>query len=106
MGTSPRAAAIRRHHHSAEYQRARKLCFMMFGNTCHLCGHGGAGVTDHLRPVALYPFQPITPWGMRPSHGRGYPCNQCPQHNGKPRMCNELKGIRAGNAVLKSSQEW
>jgi hypothetical protein len=106
MQALTRERAIWLHHHSAEYQRARLIMFQMFGRTCHLCGHGGAGVADHLKSVALFPFQPISALGMRPAHGRGYPCNECPPHNGKPRRCNEIKGIKAGNRELKNSQEW
>lgn len=96
----------RRHRDSYEYRQARKKMFAIFGYTCHICGHDGAGEADHLEAVALNPGQPISPLRMRPSHGSNYPCPICKGRNGQPRACNQERGVQPMPEPLNTSQEW
>lgn len=74
--------------------------FEMYGRTCYLCGHDGAGEADHLIPLAIDPDQPVDPHGMRPSHGSNAPCPICGQ------ACNQVRGIKPPTEPLRTSQDW
>lgn len=65
-----------------------------YGDTCHLCGHPGAGEADHLDPTSLNPDQPVDPERMRPAHGSNAPClhPDCVKLKRKPRCCNQERG--------------
>lgn len=107
--------AANRHRRSTEYRRARVVMFALYGDTCHLCGHRGARTADHLTPIKIAPDQPVSPLTMRPAHGRGSPCRECPSDNPKGRHCNESRGAREatkprregeGQGALRTSRSW
>lgn len=80
--------------------------FMIYGTTCHLCGHAGAYEADHLDPIALDPDQAPDPHRMRPSHGTTAPCPECVGASGEPRKCNQERGARMLPGPLVTSQDW
>jgi hypothetical protein len=78
-----------------------------WGYTCHLCGHEGAGEADHLDALALHPDQPVDWTRLRPAHGSNYPCLVCPPtHEGKPRCCNQERGIKPLHSTFKPAHDW
>jgi hypothetical protein len=74
--------------------------FAIFGDVCHLCGHGGAREADHLTPLSLDPDQPIDPYAMRPAHGGNGRCPTC------QRACNAERGNGEITKHLRTSQDW
>jgi hypothetical protein len=70
---------------------------------CHICGHPGAGVPDHLVPVTERPDLALKAENMKAAHGyrRSAPgfgaCPVCTaaaeKRGGKPVYCNELRGM-------------
>jgi predicted RNA-binding Zn-ribbon protein involved in translation (DUF1610 family) len=76
-------------------QRARQLAE---SDVCHLCGHPGADVIDHLQPVARG-GDPHDPDNQAPAHG----VNRCPTCG---RNCNGEKGAKAQASALKTSRDW
>jgi hypothetical protein len=69
----------------ARWREARAACFAMWGSTCHLCGHPGAGEADHIvftDDPALY----FNPEILRPAHGHRSRCPVCKL------ACNQRKG--------------
>jgi hypothetical protein len=82
------------HRVGRRYRHAKAVMHAMFGDTCHICGHAGAGEADHLIPISLVPDQPLDPEAMRPAHGSNYPCVDptCMARKGKPRSCNQERG--------------
>lgn len=75
--------------------------FAIYGDTCHLCGHHGAGEADHLTPISIDADQPIDPHLMRPAHGVNARCPVC------GRACNTERGNRAiTHPPLRTSQDW
>lgn len=81
-----------------EYRRKRAR-FLAESDVCHLCGHAGADVVDHDRPVARG-ADPKDMDNWRPAHG----VNRCPTCG---RNCNGEKGARARSTVgLKTSRDW
>lgn len=81
--------------------------FAIFGDTCHLCGHGGARQADHLIAVSVDPGQPIDPYDMRPAHGGGDPRrgldNPCPTCG---RRCNQERGNKPVDSVFTPALDW
>lgn len=77
-----------------------------YGYTCHLCGHEGAGESDHLTPLSLDPDQPVDASLWRPAHGSSYPCTHptCVARKGKPRSCNQERG--GAKAMAKREREY
>lgn len=74
--------------------------FAIYGDTCHLCGHYGAGEADHLVPISIDADQPIDPHAMRPAHGANAPCPVC------GRLCNSERGNGPVSMPLRTSQDW
>lgn len=74
--------------------------FAIYGHTCHLCGHGGAGEADHLVPISLDADQPIDPHAMRPAHGANAPCRVC------RRKCNTERGSRSVQTFYRPALDW
>ncbi len=74
--------------------------FALYGHTCHLCGHGGAGEADHLVPISLDVDQPIDPHAMRPAHGANSPCPTC------GRKCNTERGTKAVQTFYRPVLDW
>ncbi|WP_430783910.1 hypothetical protein [Actinoplanes sp. G11-F43] len=78
--------------------------FAIHGDICHLCGHRGATVADHLKPKRTHPHLIDDPNNMRPAHGvknqrgpGGIPfdarCQTC-LREGKPGTCNGSRGAK------------
>lgn len=89
-----------RHRAGRPWQRARRQMFAIYGTTCHLCGHDGAGEADHLMPISVDPDQPLDPHTMRPAHGANSRCPTC------GRACNTERGNRPITRPLRTSQDW
>jgi hypothetical protein len=70
-----------------------RLVIATYGNTCWLCGHGGARQVDHVIATA---DQPALTWKMencRPAHGApGNACATCSRDCGQAVYCNQLRG--------------
>lgn len=98
--------AVRHHKHRGgrPNARAKRKMHELYGYVCHLCGHDGAGESDHLIPVSVWPDQPVTAELRRPAHGANYPCPTC------GRMCNTERGAKPFSAIadrrLKTSRAW
>lgn len=91
------------HRGGRPYTRAKQRMHEIYGYTCHLCGHPGAGESDHLIPLAVWPDQPLDPELMRPAHGSNYPCPVC------GRRCNQERGTTPLGQVappLTTSRSW
>ncbi|MFJ5804857.1 HNH endonuclease [Streptomyces sp. NPDC093093] len=79
--------------------RKKRARFLAESDVCHLCGHAGADVVDHVHPVARG-ADPKDTSNWRPAHG----VKRCPTCG---RNCNGEKGARARSAVgLKTSRDW
>lgn len=91
-----------KHRGGRTFTRVKKQMHELYGYTCHLCGHSGAGEADHLTPLSVWPDQPVAAELMRPAHGGNYPCPTC------GRKCNSERGAKPLNALalLKTSQSW
>ncbi len=89
-----------RHRVGRPYRRARAQMFAIYGHTCHLCGHGGAGEADHLTPISADADQPIDPHAMRPAHGANSPCPTC------GRKCNTERGARSVRMFYRPALDW
>ncbi|MFE2323596.1 HNH endonuclease [Streptomyces sp. NPDC059385] len=76
-------------------QRARLLAE---SDVCHLCGHPGADVVDHLTPVSRG-GDPLDPDNQAPAHG----INRCATCG---RNCNGEKGANAQVNSLRTSRDW
>lgn len=106
--TTPRSTGSTTARHSKHrggrpQRRAKQRMHDMYGYTCHLCGHHGAGESDHLIPLAVWPDQPVDPTLWRPAHGTHYPCPVC------GRRCNQQRGTKALGQVappLNTSRSW
>jgi hypothetical protein len=65
----------------------KKLIIATYGDTCWICGHGGARQGDHVIPVTERPDLAWDIRNCRPAHGApGNKCPTCLQN------CNQLKG--------------
>lgn len=69
------------------YRAWRVRVHEMWGDTCHLCGHGKAHTSDHLIPLSKWGNQPYDPRLSRPAHG----VEGCPTCKVK---CNSSRGNR------------
>lgn len=88
-----------RHRTGYAYRKARAYMFATYGDTCHLCGHGGATDADHLIPISVDDEQPIDPHMMRPAHGvRG--CVVCGAR------CNQVRGNRPNRQAYRPTIQW
>jgi hypothetical protein len=67
----------------------RQVVFRVYGDRCHLCGHGGARQVDHLIPVSVRPDLGWELSNLRPVHGAPY--NYCPVCR---RACNQSRSNR------------
>lgn len=95
-----------RHRTGGPYRKARRLMFAIYGHACHLCGHGGAGEADHLVPISTDTTQPVDPHLMRPAHGSNYPCRVCKTSTGRPRCCNQERGVGPIKAMFTPAITW
>ena len=89
--------------HGAEgavYRRIGAFIVSRDRGTCHICGHPGAKVPDHLVPVAERPDLALSAANMKAAHGYlkngGGECETCSAaaaaRGGKPVYCNEVRG--------------
>lgn len=79
------------------YRKARAR-FLAESDVCHLCGHPGADVVDHVTPVAAG-ADPRDEDNWAPAHGiKG--CTTC------GRNCNGDKGASTNAPRLKTSRDW
>lgn len=92
-----------KHRSGRPARRAKTRMHELYGYVCHICGHPGAGESDHLIPLKDWPDQPVDPELWRPAHGTHYPCPVC------GRRCNQERGAKPLGAVLpslKTSRSW
>ncbi|WP_328620714.1 HNH endonuclease [Streptomyces sp. NBC_00354] len=76
-------------------QRARLLAE---SDVCHICGHAGADVIDHLTPVSRG-GDPLDPDNQAPAHG----VKRCPTCG---RNCNGERSNKPLTSGLKTSRDW
>jgi 5-methylcytosine-specific restriction endonuclease McrA len=76
----------------ARFRRARRA-FLAANRTCWICGHVGADTIDHVVPRSVRRTS-LDYANWRPAHGvRG--CDHCVPHaDGRPRRCNQERGIK------------
>lgn len=84
------------------YRRIAAFIVKRDRGVCHICGHSGAGVPDHLVPVAERPDLALAASNMKAAHGYlkngGGECDVCTaaarrlNADAKPVYCNELRG--------------
>jgi hypothetical protein len=72
----------------------RQVVFATFGDTCHLCGHGGARQVDHVVSVLEAPSLAWELSNCRPAHGTKNRCPIC------GRCCNQSRVSGAKRPVL------
>ena len=77
------------------YSRFAAAALSYWGDTCHICGCGGARSIDHLNPVSAGgPEYSLD--NVRPAHGwkknLDNPCARCSDAAGRPIRCNQIKG--------------
>lgn len=87
-------------HHSYRARQAKRRMFHLYGRTCHLCGHGGAGEADLIIPRAKAPYQIISPHIYRPAHGSNSRCPTC------DRCCNQERGTKPVGEVWRPKLAW
>ncbi|MFF7180150.1 HNH endonuclease [Streptomyces sp. NPDC008121] len=79
------------------YRKARAR-FLAEQDVCHICGHAGADVIDHITPVSKAPHLARDQDNWAPAHG----VNGCPTCG---RKCNGEKGDRAAPRLI-TSRDW
>ncbi|MER6198012.1 HNH endonuclease [Streptomyces sp. NPDC001586] len=88
----------KRHDLTAYAYRQQRARLLAESDVCHLCGHAGADVVDHLTPVSRG-GDPLDPENQAPAHG----INRCPTCG---RNCNGERGNRPLTSGLKTSRDW
>jgi 5-methylcytosine-specific restriction endonuclease McrA len=78
--------------------RKRRAAFLAESDVCHICGHPGADVVDHVIPVASG-ADPRDTDNWAPAHG----VKRCPTCG---RSCNGEKGANTQVTGLKTSRDW
>ena len=74
----------------------RQLVFATYGDTCWLCGHGGARQVDHIESVTEHPELVFSLKNCRPAHGApGNRCRTCGQN------CNQLRGAMSAERARR-----
>jgi hypothetical protein len=92
-----------RDRHGAEGPAWRRIAAYVVardGGRCHICGHGGAGVPDHLVPVTEQPGLALRAANLKAAHGylkrRDGSCPVCSAasiaRGGGKVYCNEIRG--------------
>lgn len=79
------------------YRKSRAL-FLADHDVCHICGHPGANVIDHVIPVAAG-AHPRDQDNWAPAHG----ITKCPTCG---RNCNGEKGATPSASRLNTSRDW
>lgn len=85
---------------SAQQARARRV-LERHGTVCHLCGHPGADVADHV--VALSAGGPDTEANLRPAHQA--PCPTCHRRCHQAKTQREARAGRYDRAPRKRAPE-
>ncbi len=80
---------------------------------CHICGHPGATQVDHTpsrKELLRLGLDPNNPRYLRPAHGgKSGGCPYCPTVDGRPRRCNQRKGVgpvKPPPPALITSRPW
>lgn len=84
--------------HRARLVRAET--FERYGTTCWICGHEGAGESDHVVPASVGADLTLAVGNRRPAHGSSSRCPTC------GRACNQERGVKASSSVFVPSSEW
>lgn len=83
-----------RHPEGARWNTFKQLVFRTYGDTCHICRHGGSKQVDHLEPVTENPERAWELRNCRPAHGSPRnPCPVCSAAAGRKIHCNQLRGM-------------
>lgn len=81
-----------------KWSRFARLVFATYGDSCIVCGHGGARTVDHLESLTEHPELTWVLSNCRPIHAKPYnPCPTC--HMG----CN---GIKGGYSLERARRIW
>jgi len=81
-------------------RRVREQTFEEYGDICHICGHAGAGESDHVETLSSRPGQLLTVSGRRPAHGTSARCPTC------RRACNQERGASSMSKVFVPKGAW
>jgi hypothetical protein len=91
--------ATERNRHGAEGAVWHRIVTFVTGRDhgiCHICGHAGAKIADHVIPVTERPDLALDAANLKAAHGyaRGGSgeCETCSAAAGKPVYCNEIRG--------------
>ena len=109
-------ARTARNRYGAEGARWRRMTAHVTGRDaglCHICGHPGAKVVDHVIPVTERPDLALDVSNMRAAHGYlkggGGECATCSAasmaRGGKPVYCNDLRqamSVERARRVIES----
>ena len=75
------------------WEAFKQLMFRTYGDSCHICTHGGARQADHLEPVGEDPAREWDLANIRPAHGApNNPCPTCSARAGRKIHCNQIRG--------------
>jgi 5-methylcytosine-specific restriction endonuclease McrA len=81
-------------------RQVREQTFERYGRTCWICGHDGAGESDHVVPLAEDAGLALVVENRRPAHGSSSRCPTC------GRACNQERGTKKVGSVFVPSSEW
>ena len=88
----------------ARWDRFRRLVFATYGDTCWICGHGGARQVDHVESITEHPELVYALSNCRPAHGSPRnPCPVCSVAAGRKIHCNQLKagmGVERARRII------
>lgn len=88
------------HRSGARARRVQRETFEVHGDTCWICGHGGARESDHVVPLSSAPGQPLVVDGRLPAHGANARCPVC------GRACNSERGAKPKDQVFVPKVAW
>lgn len=81
-------------------RQVRAQTFEVHGTTCWICGHEGAGESDHAVPVSVDAGLALAVENRRPAHGTSSRCPTC------GRACNQERGAKPASSVFVPAVEW
>lgn len=92
---------VRGAHRGGRQARAvARETFAVYGTVCWICGHEGAGESDHVVPLSSDAAQALTVGGRRPAHGTSARCPTC------GRACNQERGASMATDVFVPKTVW